>query len=273
MIMTYSRKTGIITVLLLLMAILPLQAKEWTADDIPMVHLQDARRYVCDPEGIMSQTLRDSTDMYLKRLEQEKGVQSVFVVVNHVENADAFRIAQDIGNRQGVGNKETNRGLVVVIAVQDRKYFIAPGSGLEAELTDMECGRIGRACIVQNMRIGNTDNAVLFTAKAVYNRVAKGDSRLGDEEEDDGLFIVLFIFLVILMAFTFWGFFDKILRKVFGIQIPQDTTHTRKRPPFIILDDFHDFGSNSHINIGGGGFGGGSFGGGSFGGGGAGGGW
>ncbi|WP_306303132.1 hypothetical protein [Prevotella falsenii] len=41
---------------------LPTTAKDWNADNIPMVHLQDARRYVCDPENIMSAAMRDSTD-------------------------------------------------------------------------------------------------------------------------------------------------------------------------------------------------------------------
>ncbi len=48
------------------------------------------------------------------------------------------RVAQDLGNDYGVGDKKTRRGLVVVVAVEDHKYFIAPGMGLEGELTDVE---------------------------------------------------------------------------------------------------------------------------------------
>lgn len=275
---TAKLRCGLV-LLVLLLSLLPLAAKDWTAADIPMVHLEDARRYVCDPEGLLSPALRDSTDSYLMRLEKERGVQSVFVIVNHVQNADVFRVAQDIGNSQGVGFKETNRGLVVVVAVQDRKYFIAPGTGLEGELTDMACGEIGRACIVQNMRAGNLDQAMLTTAKAVYNKVLTGKSGVEEDELDDGFFLILFLFMVILMAFVFWGGFDRLLRwflGLFGITLPERPRHTTTRagrPPFIILDDFHDFGSHSGGGFGGGGFGGGSFGGGSFGGGGAGGGW
>lgn len=36
-----------------------------------------------------------------------------------------------------------------MIAVEDHKYFIAPGSGLEGELTDVDCDDIARACIVK----------------------------------------------------------------------------------------------------------------------------
>ena len=37
-----------------LIHILGLDAKTWEAEDIPMVHLTDARRYVCDPDEILS---------------------------------------------------------------------------------------------------------------------------------------------------------------------------------------------------------------------------
>lgn len=147
---------------------------DWDADNIPMVHLQDARRYVCDPDGIMSPAMRDSTDSYLGRLEKETGIQTVFVIVSHVKNGDAFRVAEDIGNKYGVGDKKTRRGLVVVVAVDDKKYFIAPGNGLEGDLTDVDCDDIAQACIVRNMRAGDVDEAMLSTAKAVYNNLNSG---------------------------------------------------------------------------------------------------
>ena len=139
---------------MLLATVLGLDAKTWEAEDIPMVHLTDARRYVCDPDEILSQAERDSIDSYLLRLDKQCGVESVFVIVKRVSNGDTFRFAQDLGNRQGVGSKKTNRGLVVVVAVEDRRYFIAPGEGLEKDLTDIECDDIGRACIVANMKRG-----------------------------------------------------------------------------------------------------------------------
>ncbi len=38
--------------------------------------------------------------------------------------------------------RKLRRGLVVVIAVEDHKYFIAPGMGLGGELTDVDCDDI-----------------------------------------------------------------------------------------------------------------------------------
>ena len=103
--------------------------------------------YIREKKQINAQLKEQSQQ--IEKLEKEAKIQVVFVVVSHVENSDPFRVAQDIGNKYGVGNKNTDRGLVVVVAVDDRKYFIAPGEGLEGDLTDVECDDIARACIVK----------------------------------------------------------------------------------------------------------------------------
>ena len=166
------------------------ETKEWTAENIPMVHLQDANRYVSDPEHILQDVYRDSADMVLAQLERDCKIQSSFVIVNHVKGGDAFRMAQDIGNRSGVGDKSTNRGLVVVIAVEDHESFIAPGRGLETELTDLLCGRIGDTYIAGNMRQNNPDQAVLQTCRAIYEKMSTGidpvlDDGQGNTQGDD----------------------------------------------------------------------------------------
>ena len=248
-------------------------AKVWTADDIPMVHLQDRNRYVCDPEDLMSPADRDTADVYLRRLETQCGIQSVFVVVNRVKDGDCFRMAQDIGNRYGVGDKKTRRGLVIVIAVEDHQYFIAPGKGLEGDLTDVECDDIAQACIVRNMKNDDLDAAVLSTVKAVYSKFKTGSTGIGDEEDDDLSTWGIVVICLFCFGFPLLIYFSR--RNNNNRRGPG--RHNRGSsffPPFIF---FGGPGGGNHFgggDFGGGGsFGGGSFGGGSFGGGGSGGGW
>ena len=103
----------------------------WNADNIPMVYTQDSTQFVCDPDHILTEEYKDSANNYLHRMKMEMDIQTVFIIAHHVKNGDAFRMAQDVGNRYGVGYKDTRTGLVIVIATDDKQYFIAPGSGLE----------------------------------------------------------------------------------------------------------------------------------------------
>ncbi|MGI6243970.1 MAG: TPM domain-containing protein [Prevotella sp.] len=270
-----SRLYDFLLTIILALTALTANAKVWSADDVPMVHLQDRTKYVCDPENLMSLDARDSSDVYLRKLHTECGVQTVFVVVGNVKNADCFRMAQDIGNKYGVGTKKERRGLVVVVAVNDRKYFVAPGKGLEGDLTDIECDDIARACIVANMKVNDIDMAVWQTSRALYNKLKTGKTgipKIDDPDEyseEDGVMIIF-----LLLVFFGWPILMLIryILETFGIIKKKPHKRSRRRndddwfPPFI-------FGGGGGFGGFGGGTGGGSFGGGSFGGGGAGGGW
>ncbi len=272
------RKTVVPRLLLLAVAIIAtvaVSATTWSADNIPMVHLQDRNRYVCDPDNIISPADLDSADVCLKRLHKECGVQTVFIVVNNVKNADCFRMAEDVGNKYGVGDKKTRRGLVVVIAVKDRKYFIAPGKGLEGDLTDVECDDIARECIVKNMKVNDVDRALLYTARALYSKFKTGEVVIDNDDAGDDEEPVWLVVLVLLVCFArpIYLLVLYVLEKL-GLRKPRPKKRHRRHdnddwfPPFFLG------GGGGWSSSGSGGFSsGGSFGGGSFGGGGAGGGW
>lgn len=261
--------------MLTLLALLPLcaSATTWSADNLEMVHLQDRNRYVCDPDGVLPLAARDTADVYLRRLQAECGIQTVFVVVRHVKNGDTFRMAEDLGNKYGVGSKKDDRGLVVVVAIDDRRYTVAPGMGLEADLTDVECDDIARACIVKNMKVNQTDAMVVETARALYNKLKTGKTGLSevdgdDEYSTDDWALVAFI-LILCFGWPTWQLIKLLLIALGVMKKPKKTNHRRRNndnwmPPFM-------FGGGG--GFGGGGSIGGSFGGGSFGGGGASGGW
>ena len=146
-------------------------SKAWSADNIKIVYLEDPTQFVCDPDGLLSAEYKDSANYYLNKLHQEFDIQSVFVVANHIKDSAAFRMAQDIGNKYGVGYKDTRTGLVVVIAKGDRQFFIAPGKGLEIYLPDTTCNFIANEYLKPNMRDGNVDLAVMQTCKGIYDRI------------------------------------------------------------------------------------------------------
>ena len=276
----FSRFAGRIALrwLLLVMAVLApscVDATTWSADNLEMEHLRDRNRYVCDPDGMLTPALRDTADAYLRQLQTVCGIQAVFVVVRHVKDGDTFRVAEDLGNKYGVGTKKENRGLVIVVATDDRRYTIAPGMGLEADLTDVECDDIARACIVKNMKVNQTDQMVVETARVLLNKFKTGKTGVasidGNDEDsaDDWMFALLI--LLVCLGWPTWELVKLLLIALGLMKKPAKTKRHRRgnnnddwMPPFI-------FGGGG--GFGGGGSVGGSFGGGSFGGGGASGGW
>lgn len=178
---------------------LPLLAKVWTPETLPMVHLQDARRYVCNPDGVLPQAVVDSTDALLYALERDKGVQTVVVVVERIEGGDAYDFAMRLGRKYGVGNKQKNTGLIIVLATADRKYQFLTGRGLEGTLPDAICRRIQNRVMVPALKRGEWGTAIYQSVKAI-DGYARGDESLtkGQQTDDGDTWIIAVVLLLVM---------------------------------------------------------------------------
>ncbi|MDD7257257.1 MAG: TPM domain-containing protein [Prevotellaceae bacterium] len=250
----------------------------WNASNIPLPHLTDRNQYVSNPDTVISQQSVDSMNVVLKILDKELGVQSAIVIVNRVENQDAFRMAQDIGNKYGVGDKETRRGLVIVVAYEDHKYFIAPGQGLEEDLTDANCNQLARSYLTPFLKQDNPDEGMKMLIKATYTLLKEkrllekpdekqshegNNSKTSDDHDIGGTSLIFLILWFILYA--------KLNETYHWIQPSGNGVGYRGYGRSRMGGGKSSWGGMG--GFGGGGFGGGGYGGGSFGGGGAGGGW
>ena len=149
----------------------PQETTLWNAENIPIPFLQDSTQYVSNPDHVLTQQTVDHMNITLKRLDNELGVQSIVIVVNHIENDDPFRFAQDVGNKYGVGYG--NKGLMVVVGYQDHSINISPGRALEADLTDAECHRLEQQYVVPAMRAEMPDSAMFYLTEALYSTLQK----------------------------------------------------------------------------------------------------
>lgn len=184
----------------------------WNAENIPLPHLADANQYVSNPDTLLNINTQDSINYLLRKLDKEFGIETAVIVVKNIENADAFRMAQDVGNKFGVGNKETNRGLIIVVAYNDHKYFIAPGMGLEGDLTDAECNQLARQYLTPNLKTENPNEAMLQFITALYNslngkKLPRGTTIQKEKQytkdtgiDEKGITFIIMIFWLVLYA-------------------------------------------------------------------------
>lgn len=249
----------------------------WNAHNIPIPYLQDSTQYVSNPDHVLTQNAVDTINYYMKRVEQDFDVQSVIIVVNHIENDDPFRMAQDVGNRYGVGRKD--RGLMVVVGYLDHKINISPGRSLEADLTDAECLHLQRQYVIPGMKAEKPDSAMVYLSEAIYNHL-KGkelpqmSSLLDNNNEDDAIFTSIGLTTCFLIV---WFIFFTYKNKKYQWVKSAGLLGLAANPFYeaVAVSSGTGFGGGGFrggggsFGGGGGGFGGGSFGGGSFGGGGA----
>ena len=166
--------------------LLSLQAQEvYTTKNIPKVHLQDKTRYVCNPAGILSTEACDNIDRMLYALEQQTGIETVVAVVPSIGQEDCFDFSHQLLNEWGVGKKEKNNGLVILLVTDQRCIQFYTGYGLEGDLPDAICKRIQTKYMIPYLKDGNWDAGMVAGVKAVCSRL--DGTMVNDTEEEDDL--------------------------------------------------------------------------------------
>src|ERR1019366_648327 len=102
--------------------------------------------YVNDFAHVLSPEVVAQLDRTCDQLDRSQAKAQVAVVtIDTLNGADIADFAKHLFNKWGIGPKASNRGVLVLLAVNDRKYRIATGYGLESILTDAKAGEIGRS--------------------------------------------------------------------------------------------------------------------------------
>jgi uncharacterized protein len=253
-----SRRFQSIIFPLLLAAILPLFTISVFAENPDS--LPTPTDYVSDFAHVLSSETVTQLDSICAQLDHSAANAQLAVVTIHNLNGDAASdYATKLYDKWKIGKKGSDKGVLVLLATDDHKYFIETGYGVEGILNDAKVGDIGRA-MVPYLRAKDYDSAVT-TAVGRLAEVIAADANVTLEnqpapppaperqERRGGIPIGLIIFI---LFFLFAGG-GSIFRMLLGYGLLST-----------LLGGGRD-------RWGGGGFGGGGFGGGNFGGGGGGG--
>lgn len=197
------RLVNIIIVSLAMLFALNANARVWTVNDLPMDYLQDERKHVCNPDGLLSPQTTDSLNAVLYTLEKSKGVQCIVVAVKQLEEGDTYTFGMELGRKYGIGRKDKNTGLVIVLSTDDRRYSILTGLGLEGTLPDAICKRIENRIMVPHFKEEDWDNGMMQAVMAI-NGYINGDKSLADGREDRESggwgFPLLFFFILVFVV-------------------------------------------------------------------------
>lgn len=207
--------------------------------------------------------------------------QITVVSVESLGGEEASFFAFELGEKWGVGQKEEDNGIVILIAPNERKTFIATGYGTEATVPDAYAKRIVEDLMIPQFKTGNYFKGIVQGVErlAAYLRGEfSATSKVSNANPMVGFFIMLFLFLSIFFLFAYLA--SKVKTNGYTYSGKGVKPFNRGNGPMWGGGNWStgggfgsggSFGSGGGSSSSGGGFGG--FGGGSFGGGGAGGSW
>jgi uncharacterized protein len=99
---------------------------------------------VNDLAGVLAPDDVTRMEQFLTDFEAKTSNQVVVLIVPSLQGQTIEDYAYAAAKKWGLGTKERSNGVLLVVAVQDRKFRIEVGLGLQGALPDITCGRILR---------------------------------------------------------------------------------------------------------------------------------
>lgn len=162
---------GALNVLILFLFLaVSLGAKARDVSDLPNPQRANPPTWVSNPDNVLSADGVARLNARLEDLHKTSKVPMMVVAVSDLPtHSDIDSYATDIFNTWGIGDKKTNNGILLVLAVNDRKYSIRTGRGIVTEyLPDVETARIARRDLVPALKTGDYDSGVEATVASVH---------------------------------------------------------------------------------------------------------
>ncbi len=111
--------------------------------------------HVVDTTGTLAQAQRDALEARLTAFEQARGSQVVLLLVPSTQPEDIASFANRVANSWKIGRKEIGDGLLLIVAVQDRKLRIEVAKTLEGAIPDLAAKRIIDEAITPRFKQGD----------------------------------------------------------------------------------------------------------------------
>ena len=226
-------KKVLLAILLVMSGLLSAQTV-WTVETVPNTRLQGNDVHVSDPDGFLSDSAEMRINTALCAIREQA---DVFVVtLASIGEAEPKRFATTLFNRWGIGDAETDNGVLLLFVEDQHALEFETGYGAEETLTDAKCERIFTKAIVPFFKAGDYEGGLcagVAEIVTVYGgtlpdglKSTLPDGGLDDDSDDDldvSWFVVIFALLSLALpiaGFIFWvvklGMKDKPVKKLFN---------------------------------------------------------
>ncbi|KSU83836.1 uncharacterized protein GA0061096_3158 [Fictibacillus enclensis] len=204
----FSLLLGLFVVFSLLTTAIPV-----SADAIPE---PEGDIYVQDHAGVLSPQEKSKLLSQGRQLEDQTSAQLAVLTVKSIGDTPIETYANDAFRKFGLGTKEADNGVLLVLALSQKKIRVEVGYGLEGAIPDGKAGRILDENAVPYLKQGKNDEAITHTYQALVKEIQKEykgqdapPSRTEEKKKDP--FSWFYIIIIVAIIFLDIKFFNGFL--------------------------------------------------------------
>ncbi|MBM3708079.1 MAG: TPM domain-containing protein [Actinobacteria bacterium] len=137
------------------------------------VEYPDYTSFVNDYVEVIDSDSKNQIEQMCIEVEQNTGAEIAIAVIDSLQGITVEEFAVELFEKWGIGKAKEDNGVLLLIAIQDRKLRIEVGYGLEGAITDLEAGDIINDIIVPRFKENNYSLGIYDGTAAIANEVYK----------------------------------------------------------------------------------------------------
>ncbi|WP_129725004.1 TPM domain-containing protein [Xylanivirga thermophila] len=211
-------KKSLLVVLLIAISILPVSCIAMASENA--IPSPTKEFYINDYADVLDSDTEEYILNHSMDLERQTGAQIVVLTIDSLNDEPLEDFSIDVLRSWGIGQKDEDNGVLILLVAGDRKSRIEVGYGLEGALTDGKTGRIQDEYMLPYFKSGDYSSGILEGYRSVLMEIYK-EYDIEPEEIDDispqpapsldgevdgnGGYILLFVVIVLLLDRAFLG--------------------------------------------------------------------
>ncbi len=158
---------------------------------------------VNDFANIFSKNFIYSMEEKLASYDEKTGNEIVIVTIPSLEGEDLESFSIKLAEKWKIGKKGRDNGVIILVALEDRKIRIEVGYGLEEKLTDAVASIIIRNYMASNFREGNFEKGVSIAVEKIMEVISEGEETFLKKEDNSNVKSFLYTLLILLAFLIF----------------------------------------------------------------------
>lgn len=139
---------------------------------------------VTDIAKVLSSSEAGQMEARLTDIERRTTAQIAIVIIPKLDGKDVADYAQEVFAKSKLGQAGKNNGLLIVLAIAERKARVHTGRGLEGDIPDVEAWHIIRDVMAPQLKIGHYF-AALSDAVTRIEKVLTGEEQVTKKGPDE----------------------------------------------------------------------------------------
>ena len=161
--------------------------------------------HVTDNANIITPEYREKINYLAESIKKNTTVEIAILTIESLEGDTPENYAINTFRKSGVGKKDNNNGLLILVAKNDRKYRFEVGYGLEGTIPDAMKVPIGDKIITPNFKNGDYGKGIYESMLAIEALVTNNTEviskyGLNQTETDIPVWLIILIIIIIIIV-------------------------------------------------------------------------